>query len=74
MGIFSNYSFVSSTGYYNSVLDQFTRWDGEEPDLDEVAELVAEVQNRVAYSAAILDTDYYRLALEHAGMITDGKT
>ena len=72
--IFSNYSFVSSTGYYNSVLDQFTRWDGEEPDLDEVAELVAEVQNRVAYSAAILDTDYYRLALEHAGMITNGKT
>ena len=39
-----------------------------------LAELVAEVQNRVAYSAAILDTDYYRLALEHAGMITDGKT
>ena len=25
--------------------------------------MVAEVQNRVAYSAAILDYDYYRLAL-----------
>ena len=45
------------------MLDQFTRWDGGEPDLEEVAGLVAEVQNRVAFSATILDCDYYRLAL-----------
>ena len=36
-------------------------FDGSEPDPDYVAERVAEVQNRVAYSAVILDYDYYRL-------------
>lgn len=67
--IFANYSFINREGYYNSVTDQFTRWDGGEPDLEAVAGMVAEVQNRVAYSGTILDTDYYRLVLEHAGMI-----
>ena len=66
--IFANYSFINGVGYYNSITDQFTRWDGGEPDPEEVAAMVAEVQNRVAYSGAILDTDYYRLVLEHAGM------
>ena len=61
--IFANYSFINGEGYYNSVLDQFTRWDGAAPDLEEVAGMVADVQNRVAYSATILDTDYYRLVL-----------
>ena len=61
--IFANYSFINETGYYNSILDQFTRWDGAEPDMAEVAGMVAEVQNRVAYSAVILDYDYYRTAL-----------
>ena len=58
--IFANYSFISEQGYYNSTTDVFTRWDGAEPDPDQVAKLIAEVQNRVAYSATILDTDYYR--------------
>ena len=62
--IFANYSFVNGEGYYNSITDQFTRWDGSEPDLDEVAGMIAEVQNRVAYSSTILDTDYYRLVLK----------
>lgn len=61
--IFANYSFINGEGYYNSVTDLFTRWDGAEPDLEEVAAMVAEVQNRVAYSGTILDTDYYRLVL-----------
>lgn len=61
--IFSNYSFITSHGYYNSTTDQFTCWDGSEPDYGAVAEMVAEVQNRVAYSAAILDRDYYRIVL-----------
>ena len=61
--IFSNYSFLCGAGYYNAVTDQFTRWDGQAPDPDQVAALVTEVQNRVAYSAAVLDLDYYRLAL-----------
>ena len=30
--IFSNYSFITSHGYYNSTTDQFTCWDGSEPD------------------------------------------
>ena len=29
--------------------------------------MIAEVQNRVAYSAAVLDYDYYRLALPPPG-------
>lgn len=66
--IFANYSFISKDGYYNSITDQFTRWDGAEPDLEEVARMVAEVQNRVAYSATILDTDYYRLIWEQSGL------
>ena len=61
--IFSNYSFITSEGCYNSTTDQFTCWDGSEPDYDAVADTVSEVQNRVAYSAAILDRDYYRLVL-----------
>ena len=61
--IFSNYSFITAEGCYNSTTDEFTRWDGIAPELDTAAELIAEVQNRVAYSAAILDTDYYRLVL-----------
>ena len=61
--IFSNYSFLNQEGAYNSITDQFTRWDGQSPDLDRVTAMVADVQNRVAYSAVILDNDYYRLAL-----------
>ena len=61
--ICSNYSFLNQEGTYNSVTDQFTRWDGQDPDLDRVTALVADVQNRVAYSSLILDQDYYRLAL-----------
>lgn len=59
--IFSNYSFLTDLGAYNSTTDVFTMWDGSEPDPDYVADRVAEVQNRVAYSASILDNDYYRV-------------
>ena len=59
--IFSNYSFLTDLGAYNSTTAVFTMWDGSEPDPDYVAERVAEVQNRVAYSASILDNDYYRV-------------
>ena len=63
--IFANYSFISDTGYYNSTTDTFTRWDGAEPDGERVAALIAEVQNRVAYSSTILDTDYYRILFNY---------
>ena len=62
--IFANYSFINSQGSYNSVTDQFTSWDGSEVDTQTVAEMVAEVQNRVAFSSVILDYDYYRLVLD----------
>ena len=65
--IFSNYSFLTEKGAYDSTTDIFTMWDGSEPDLDYVQDCVAEVQNRVAYSAAILDRDYYRVVLGDGG-------
>ena len=61
--IFSNYSFLTEEGAYNSVLDEFRSWDGSPPDEAYVQSQIAEVQNRVAYSAMILDHDYYRAAL-----------
>ena len=61
MVIFSNYSFICQDGWYNSVTDEYRRWDGAEPDMSVAAAKLAEVQNRVAYSAVILDYDYYRL-------------
>lgn len=59
--IFSNYSFLHEEGCYNSISDQYTRWDGQEPQQGTISALITEVQNRVACSAAILDYDYYRL-------------
>ena len=61
--IFSNYSFITDVGYYNSTTDTFVNWDGSNPDQSYVSKQVARVQNRVAYSAAILDHDYYRVVL-----------
>lgn len=61
--IFSNYSFLTEEGAYNSVLDEFRSWDGSPPDEAYVQSQIAEMQNRVAYSAMILDHDYYRVAL-----------
>ena len=61
--IFSNYSFLTEEGAYNSVLDEFRSWDGSPPDEAYVQSQIAEVQNRVAYSAMILDHDSYRVAL-----------
>lgn len=62
--IFSNYSFLTDLGRYDSTTDVFEMWDGSEPDPEYVAQRLAEVQNRVAYSAAILDNDYYRVVFE----------
>lgn len=59
--IFSNYSFLNQEGAYNSIADTFTTWDGKAVDEASVQEWMTEVHNRVAYSAAILDKDYYRV-------------
>jgi len=58
--IFSDYSFISDLGEYNAKLDQFFPRDGVTLPESYLTETLAEVQNRVAYSAAILDLDYYR--------------
>ncbi len=63
MIVFSDYSFICTSGKYNAVTDTFTNWDGSLKDPVEAAAILAEVQNRVAYSAFILDNDYYRLIL-----------
>ena len=59
--IFSNYSFLTDQGAYNSIDDTFAMWDGSQPNEEYVTQCIAEVQNRVAYSAMILDRDYYRV-------------
>ena len=61
--IFSNYSFLTQEGAYNSVTDEFIRWDGRSVPEYYLKKQLALVQNRVAYSAAILDHDYYRIVL-----------
>ena len=43
--IFSNYSFLTEEGAYNSVLDEFRSWDGSPPDEAYVQSQIAEVQN-----------------------------
>ena len=58
--IFSNYSFITQEGSYDSTTDQFLRWDGKPAAEHDLTKQLALVQNRVAYSAAILDHDYYR--------------
>ena len=62
--IFSNYSFLTDVGGYNSQTDQFQNWDGSPVSEEYVSERIQEVQNRVAYSASILDQDYYRVIQE----------
>lgn len=61
--IFADYSFLTDEGAYDSGTDTFTAWDGSQADPEMVESLLTEVQNRVAYSALILDRDYYRVAL-----------
>lgn len=64
--IFANYSFLNEQGAYNSITDEFTFWEDANSKTPQIptdryiAEQMARVQNRVAYSAAILDHDYYR--------------
>lgn len=63
--IFSNYSLLTDVGSYNSQTDQFQNWDGSPVSEEYVSERIQEVQNRVAYSASILDQDYYRVIQEY---------
>jgi len=57
--IFKNRSFLTDTGAYNASRDTFTTWDGSEADYDYVRAVLADVDNRFAYSRLILEKDYY---------------
>lgn len=60
--VFSDYSFINEQGYYLSATDEFSRFDGAPQDTQALSGMIAEVQNRVAFSALILDYDYYDIA------------
>ena len=59
--MFFNYNFLSEEGAYLAGEDVFTPWDGGEPDLDYVGEVLEDMRQRSSYSAMILDKDYYRV-------------
>lgn len=64
--VFSNRSFITQKGMYNSVTKDFTLFDGETLD-DQEAYLRAykkEVNNMFIASAGILDNDYYGLLFD----------
>ena len=61
--LFSDYSALTEYGSYNAHEDVFTAVDGGVMDEKMMREILEESQNRVAYSAAILDTNYYELVL-----------
>lgn len=59
--VFSNRSFITQKGMYNSVTKSFTPFDGETLDDEEayLKKYKTEVNNMFIASAAILDNDYY---------------
>ena len=61
--IFSDYSFLTDQGAYMASKDQYTPWDGGDPDYDYVRRVLSEVTNRFTYSRLILEKDYYQAVL-----------
>lgn len=57
---FSNRSFITDKGKYNSVTQEFKRFDGSEVSDAYIQRKIAEVQAKFYFSAKILDNDYYR--------------
>ena len=60
--IFSNYSFLTDAGAYDSKTDEFTPWR-EDTAVDEsyARDVLTDVTSRFDYSRLILETDYYRV-------------
>ena len=60
--IFSNYSFLTDAGAYDSKTDEFTPWK-EDTAVDEsyARDVLTDVTSRFDYSRLILETDYYRV-------------
>lgn len=60
--MFSNYSFLSDRGAYQSTLGTFTGWDGTRQEDDAyVSEVLDDMGDRFRFSAMVLDEDYYRV-------------
>ncbi|GHH98433.1 hypothetical protein AM1BK_19760 [Neobacillus kokaensis] len=61
--IFSNKSFITERGRYNSVTNQFISNNGKTVSKDYIKKMSAIVEEKFYYSAKILETDYYRRIL-----------
>lgn len=59
--IFSNYSYLTELGAYDSVTDTFTPWEGLEVPEDYAAQVLEQVRSKFDFSRLILDQDYYRV-------------
>ena len=61
--VFSNRSFITEDGMYNSVTKQFTPFKGHESKItdDYIEKYKVEINNMYLASAGILDYDYYRI-------------
>lgn len=59
--IFSNYSYLTDLGAYDSVTDTFTPWEGAEAPEDYAAQVLEQVRSKFDFSRLILDQDYYRV-------------
>ncbi len=57
--IFSNRSFITDKGSYNSLTKEFTSSDGAEIGEGYVKQISSIIKNKFYYSAKILETDYY---------------
>ncbi|WIV11294.1 alkaline phosphatase family protein [Proteiniborus sp. MB09-C3] len=62
--IFSNRSFITDKGNYNSLTKEFTPVDGIEIEEGYVKSISSIVRNKFYYSAKILETDYYGKVFE----------
>jgi phosphoglycerol transferase MdoB-like AlkP superfamily enzyme len=61
--IFSNKSFITDLGRYNSKTDTFTKNEGAVIPEHYARDMLGVVNNKFKYSAAILDHDYYGIVL-----------
>jgi phosphoglycerol transferase MdoB-like AlkP superfamily enzyme len=64
--IFSNRSFITDKGRYNSIKKKFI---GEEVPVDYVETINLKIYNKYKYSRLVLEKDYYRKLYERLGWI-----
>lgn len=62
--IFSNRSFITDKGRYNSLTGEFLPAEGVDVPEDYQRRISDEIDRQFAYSALILDTDYYGLVVD----------